>query len=90
MAATSNHIGDIAIWIEKVINSCDTSMQEMVARHLIQNFEKILIERDDNSYSFYTTKLRDLLDMKLYDRIEARAKAPREEKPIIDRENDII
>ena len=53
MAAESRHIGDIATWIEKVINSCDTSMQEMGARHLVQNFEKLLLT-DDSDYAYYS------------------------------------
>lgn len=84
MAATSNHIGDIAIWIEKVINSCETPMQEIGARHLIQLFEKMLLRQDIQSYEFYTWKLRDLLDTKLY------ARAGKSRKVAIDIENDIM
>lgn len=38
MAATSNHYGDVAKWIEKVIDSCKTTDQLMGAVALIDNF----------------------------------------------------
>jgi hypothetical protein len=39
MAATSNHYGDVANWIEKVIDSCETPSQEAAARRLVRQFE---------------------------------------------------
>ena len=39
MAATSKHHGDVTIWIEKVINSCETPLQELTARRLVRLFE---------------------------------------------------
>jgi len=38
MAATSNHYGDVAKWIEKVIDSCTTTNQLTGAFALINNF----------------------------------------------------
>jgi hypothetical protein len=38
MAATSNHYGDVAKWIEKVIDSCKTTDQLTGAFALINNF----------------------------------------------------
>ena len=64
MAATSNHYGDIANWIEKVIDSCNHPKQEPTARRLIQNFEKYLLRSnvDNNVY----LELSRRLNFKLY------------------------
>jgi hypothetical protein len=70
MAATSNHNGDVAIWIEKVINSCETSQQEASARKLVRLFEERLLREGKGLYSEYSRKLRNLLDQKFYTRIE--------------------
>ena len=40
MGATSNHYGDVANWVEKVIESCETPLQEITARKLVRLFEK--------------------------------------------------
>ena len=40
MAAISKHYGDVANWIEKVIDSCEHPLQESAARKLIRLFEK--------------------------------------------------
>ena len=56
MEKKSNHPGDVAKWVEKVIRSCETPMQGIGARRLVQNFEKIY------GYGFYSCKLRDILD----------------------------
>lgn len=69
MAATSRHIGDIGLWIEKVIDSCETPQQESSARRLVQIFEKRLIEEGSDFYSYYSRKLRDRLDDKFYTRL---------------------
>lgn len=45
MAATSKHYGDIALWIEKVINSSETRQQCVNARKLLYNFE-FMLDRD--------------------------------------------
>jgi len=42
MAATSRHYGDIAVWINKIIDSCNHPLQEITARKLVRNFEKRL------------------------------------------------
>ena len=39
MASTSKHHVDVAIWIEKVINSCETPLQETTAKKLVRLFE---------------------------------------------------
>lgn len=67
MAATSNHIGDIGIWIEKVIDSCESPLHEIGARHLVQNFEHLLLRKKlDDEYEYYVRKLRKRLDNKFY------------------------
>ena len=66
MAASSNKNGDIAIWIERVIDSCTHPLQEITARKLIQQFEKRLLDEQNEFYTFYTRKLRDKLDLKTY------------------------
>jgi hypothetical protein len=38
MAATSNHYGDVYMWVSKVIESCKTHEQEKIARKLIDNY----------------------------------------------------
>jgi hypothetical protein len=42
MEKRSTHYGDVAKWVEKVINSCETHEQTFGARQLIWNFEKQL------------------------------------------------
>lgn len=69
MAATSNHNGDVAIWIEKVINSCETPQQEITARKLVRLFEERLLREGKGLYSEYSRKLRNLLDQKVYTRL---------------------
>lgn len=62
MSAKSKHYGDVIIWIEKVIDSCTHPLQEITARHLIQNFEKLYYEVD-KSFSFeLSSKLRTRLE----------------------------
>ena len=39
MAANSKHYGDVTNWIEKVIESCETPLQELTARKLVRQFE---------------------------------------------------
>jgi len=38
MENRSTHYGDVAKWIEKVIDSCETREQTFVAKRLIRNF----------------------------------------------------
>ncbi len=38
MENRSRHYGDVAKWIEKVIDSCETREQTFVAKRLIRNF----------------------------------------------------
>jgi len=73
MAANSKHIGDIGIWIEKVIDSCTTPLHEVGARHLVQNFEHMLLRRNiEGEYEFYTRLLRRKLDKIFYELLEEK------------------
>lgn len=42
MGATSNHYGDITTWIEKVIDSCTSPIQEEAAINLIRLYVRKL------------------------------------------------
>lgn len=68
MGATSKHPGDVAIWIERVIDSCQTPLHEIGARALIRQFEKNLIEQRHPNYMEFSRQLRDRLDQKTYGR----------------------
>lgn len=74
MASSSNHYGDVANWVEKVIDSCKTPKHEIAARKLIQLFEdRIQIEAPD-LYLHYSRRLRNKLGDKTYFRIETQLK----------------
>jgi len=74
MAATSNHHGDVAIWIEKVINSCETPIQEIAARKLTQQFELQFRDIDRELNWELSRKLRAALDNKFYSRMDELTK----------------
>ena len=50
MGAISNHYGDIITWIEKVIESCETSKQTITAHRLLRNFENRLVSEFQETY----------------------------------------
>jgi hypothetical protein len=50
MENRSTHYGDVAKWIEKVIDSCETYQQTFGARQLIWNFEKQLKRKYPEKY----------------------------------------
>jgi hypothetical protein len=68
MAATSNHNGDIGLWIEKVIDSCETTSQAISARKLVSLFRDRLLREGSESYDYYARTLSARLDGKLYAR----------------------
>jgi hypothetical protein len=70
MASTSKHHGDVAIWIEKVINSCETPLQEISARKLTQQFEIQYRDIDRELNWELSRRLRDALDNKFYGRMD--------------------
>lgn len=70
MASTSNHYGDVANWIEKVINSCETPLQEITARHLTRQFE-IQYKDIDRKFNWnLSIRLKVALDKKIYERLD--------------------
>jgi len=70
MAATSKHYGDVVIWIEKVINSCETPIQELTARRLVRLFENQYQNIDRELDWSLSRKLRMSLDSKVYSRMD--------------------
>jgi hypothetical protein len=54
MAATSKHYGDIALWVEKVINSSETFQQCISAKRLMYIFESMLDK--DTKLEYYDKK----------------------------------
>ena len=74
MASTSNHYGDVANWIEKVIDSCETPLQEISARKLVRLYEQQYSYLDYPVYRELCRRLRDKLDNKFYSRIEQQIK----------------
>jgi hypothetical protein len=72
MGATSNHYGDVSNWIEKVIESCETPLQEISARKLVQLFEIQYRDIDRELNWSLSRRLRDALDNKFYSRDESQ------------------
>jgi hypothetical protein len=70
MAATSKHHGDVTIWIEKVINSCETPLQELTARRLVRLFESQYQDIDRELGWDLSRRLRVALDNKVYTRMD--------------------
>ena len=70
MASTSNHYGDVANWIEKVIDSCENPLQEISARKLVRLYEKQYSYLDYPVYRELCRRLQNKLDNKFYSRIE--------------------
>jgi hypothetical protein len=50
MENRSAHYGDVAKWIEKVIDSCETWRQTLTARKLINNFRNQLMRDTPDKY----------------------------------------
>jgi hypothetical protein len=70
VASTSKHHGDVAIWIEKVINSCETPLQEISAEKLIELFEIQYIDIDRELGWALSRRLKNALDNKFYSRMD--------------------
>jgi len=73
MASTSKHYGDVNKWIERVIDSCTTPLQECSVRRLIRLFGEDLErsgEIDNATISYMQSALRYRLEEKQYSRIE--------------------
>ena len=50
MENRSTHYGDVAKWIEKVIDSCETYQQTITTKQLVINFEKQLMRTTPDKY----------------------------------------
>ena len=50
MDKRSTHYGDVAKWIEKVIDSCETYQQTFTTKQLVRNFEKQLMRTTPDKY----------------------------------------
>ena len=50
MEKRSTHYGDVAKWIEKVIDSCETYQQTFTVTKLIRNFRNQLQEKSPDKY----------------------------------------
>ena len=75
MAAISKHYGDVANWIEKVIDSCEHPLQESAARKLIRLFEKnYAAEFEMPVYLEISRRLNHRLDDKTFGRLEKNIK----------------
>ena len=72
MASTSNHYGDVANWIEKVIDSCETPLQEISARKLVRLYEKQYSYLEYPVYRDLCRRLHHKLDDKFYSRVETQ------------------
>jgi hypothetical protein len=62
MGSISNHCEDVANWIEKVINSCKTPQQEIVARNLVQLFENQLVKKERDLCIYYMSHFNKALN----------------------------
>ena len=72
MAALSSKPGDLVLWVEKVIDSCETPLQEIVAKKLIRLLETRLDQVNypkELKWAIHRS-LRDRLDRKLYTRLK--------------------
>jgi disulfide oxidoreductase YuzD len=65
MENRSTHYGDVAKWIEKVIDSCETIEQTFTAKKLISNFAKQLRTKFPDKYwnSYQYTVIDPLNDL---------------------------
>lgn len=70
MEKRSKHYGDVAKWIEKVIDSCETYQQAMTARKLVQNFRDQLQRKYPDKYwnDYHHTVISTLEHMLEYKR----------------------
>jgi hypothetical protein len=75
MAATSKHYGDVAIWIKKVIDSCETQEQDRAARNLIKQFMVVHHDLEFKVLNKLTSDLSMRLDDRTMDRLENRLTA---------------
>ena len=66
MEQRSTHYGDVAKWIEKVIESCETTQQTFVVMNLIRNFRtQLRTKTPDNYWGNYQYTVIEPLEDKL-------------------------
>lgn len=65
MPATSKHYGDVANWIEKVIESCTHPKQEKTAMQLVNNFTNQLARLNVDQQVYFELSRR--LNIKLFE-----------------------
>ena len=69
MAAVSKHPADILVWLEKILESCETHSQLNTCGKLFNLFEKQYVDNLSGRYHPYLTKLRILDDIR-WDKFE--------------------
>ena len=72
MAALSNKSGDLIKWAERVIDSCETPLQEITAKKLVRLVEDRLRQEklpDELVWAVHRN-LRGRLDNKVYQRLK--------------------
>ena len=72
MGTNSKHYGDIANWVESVIDSCETPLQEIAARKLVRLYEKKYSYLEYSVYRELCSRLNSKLDEKFYSRVEKK------------------
>jgi deoxyhypusine synthase len=81
MAAVSKHYGDVNVWIEKIIDSCDSTKQQLTIYKLIQQFNKMLNKDNTLDYSFQRDiiwQLERKLDIKIWELYDKKIKEQEE------------
>lgn len=69
MAAASKHYGDVNVWIEKIIDSCDSTIQQLTIYKLIYQFEKML-DKDKTLEFYFKRNIIRQLEIKLENKID--------------------
>jgi hypothetical protein len=83
MAAVSKHYGDVNVWIEKIIDSCDSTKQQQTIYKLIQQFNKMLNKDNTLDYSFQRDVIWQLerkLDNKIWELYNKKIKEQEKEE----------
>ena len=69
MAAVSKHPADILVWLEKILESCETRSKLQNCGELFNLFEKQYVDNLSDRYHPYLTKIRILDDIR-WDKFE--------------------
>ena len=82
MAAVSKHYGDVNVWIEKIIDSCESTKQQRTIQNLINQFKKILDKDNTLEFDFRSNiiwQLERKLDNKIWELIDEKIKEQEKE-----------